>query len=47
MKKFKVTLKRLARKSNKYHLEAANPDYPPIFEEFKIIGKLMTVIRKY
>jgi len=42
-----VTLKRLARKSNKYHLEAANPSYPPIFEEFKIIGKLMTVIRKY
>ncbi len=42
-----VTLKRLARKSNKYHLEAANTAYPPIFEEFKIIGKLMTVIRKY
>ncbi|MFH0856150.1 MAG: transcriptional repressor LexA [Candidatus Omnitrophota bacterium] len=42
-----VTLKRLARKNNKYHLEAANPDYPPIFEEFKVIGKLMTVIRKY
>jgi repressor LexA len=42
-----VTLKRLARKSNKYHLEAANPNYPPIFEEFRIIGKLMTVIRKY
>ena len=42
-----VTLKRLSRKSNKYHLEAANAKYPPIFEEFKIIGKLMTVIRKY
>ncbi|MCX5696069.1 MAG: transcriptional repressor LexA [Candidatus Omnitrophica bacterium] len=42
-----VTLKRLIRKSNKYHLEAANPNYPPIFEEFKVIGKLMTVIRKY
>jgi len=42
-----VTLKRLARKSNRYHLEAANPDYAPIFEEFKILGKLMTVIRKY
>ncbi len=42
-----VTLKRLIRKSNKYHLEAANANYPPIFEEFKIIGKLMTVVRKY
>ncbi|MFA4989274.1 MAG: transcriptional repressor LexA [Candidatus Omnitrophota bacterium] len=42
-----VTLKKLARKNNKYHLEAANPDYPPIFEEFKVIGKLMAVIRKY
>jgi len=42
-----VTLKRLVRKSSKYHLEAANPNYPPIFEEFKVIGKLMTVIRKY
>ncbi len=42
-----VTLKRLVRKSSKYHLEAANQNYPPIFEEFKIIGKLMTVIRKY
>jgi len=42
-----VTLKKLVRKSSKYHLEAANPNYPPIFEEFKIIGKLMTVIRKY
>ncbi|MDD2928005.1 MAG: transcriptional repressor LexA [Candidatus Omnitrophica bacterium] len=42
-----VTLKRLVRKSSKYHLEAANPNYPPIFEEFKVIGKLITVIRKY
>ena len=42
-----VTLKKLARRSNRYHLEAANPDYPPIFEEFKVIGKLLTVIRKY
>ncbi len=42
-----VTLKRLRHKSGKYHLEAANVNYPPIFEEFKIIGKLITVIRKY
>ena len=42
-----VTLKRLRSKSGKYHLEAANVNYPPIFEEFKVIGKLITVIRKY
>lgn len=42
-----VTLKRLKSKAGKFHLEAANPDYAPIFEEFKVIGKLITVIRKY
>ncbi len=42
-----VTLKRLRSKSGKFHLEAANANYPPIFEEFKVIGKLITVIRKY
>jgi repressor LexA len=42
-----VTLKRLINRCGKFHLEAANPDYPPIFEEFKVIGKLITVIRKY
>jgi len=42
-----VTLKRLRTKSGKSHLEAANSKYPPIFEEFKILGKLLTIIRKY
>jgi repressor LexA len=42
-----VTLKRLRSKVGKFHLEAANRNYPPIFEEFKVIGKLITVIRKY
>ena len=42
-----VTLKRLRSKAGKFHLEAANPNYAPIFEEFKVIGKLITVIRKY
>ncbi len=42
-----VTLKRLRNKAGKFHLEAANSNYPPIFEEFKVIGKLITVIRKY
>jgi repressor LexA len=42
-----VTLKRLRSRSGKFHLEAANQNYPPIFEEFRVIGKLITVIRKY
>jgi len=42
-----VTLKRLRSTTGKFHLEAANPNYAPIFEEFKVIGKLITVIRKY
>jgi repressor LexA len=42
-----VTLKRLRGKAGKFHLEAANSKYSPIFEEFKVLGKLMTVIRKY
>jgi len=42
-----VTLKRLRSRAGKFHLEAANPNYAPIFEEFKVIGKLITVIRKY
>jgi len=42
-----VTLKRLRSKSGKFHLEAANSNYPPIFEDFKVAGKLITVIRKY
>ena len=42
-----VTLKRLRGKPGKFHLEAANSKYPPIFEEFKVLGKLLTIIRKY
>lgn len=42
-----VTLKRLRSRAGKFHLEPANSNYAPIFEEFKVIGKLITVIRKY
>jgi len=42
-----VTLKRLKQKKGKFFLEAANKDYPPIEKEFSIIGKLITVVRKY
>lgn len=42
-----VTLKRLRLKNNRHFLEAANKDYPPIFKDFRILGTLFTIIRKY
>ncbi len=42
-----ATLKRLERKDGTIFLEPANKNYPPIFKEFSIIGKLITIIRKY
>lgn len=42
-----TTLKRLKQKGNTAYLEAANKNYPPIHKEFEVIGKLITIIRKY
>ncbi len=42
-----VTLKRLKIKENKTFLEAANKDYEPIYKHFTVIGKLITIVRKY
>ena len=42
-----VTLKKLKQKGREIFLEAANRNYPPIHKEFSIIGKLITIIRKY
>jgi len=43
-----VTLKRLKRtRNNTFFLEAANKDYPPIEKKFSILGKLISVVRKY
>lgn len=42
-----VTLKRLRYKNNRFFLEAANIDFQPIFKNFSVIGKLLTIIRKY
>ena len=42
-----ATLKRLRYTGKTVYLEAANKNYPPIFEEFSIIGKLITIVRKY
>ncbi len=42
-----ATLKIIRYKNNVFFLEAANIHYPPIYKEFSIIGKLITIIRKY
>ncbi len=42
-----VTLKRLRQKSARFYLEPANRNYQPIYQDFSVIGKLITIIRKY
>ncbi|MCX5698028.1 MAG: transcriptional repressor LexA [Candidatus Omnitrophica bacterium] len=42
-----VTLKRLKYKAHTAFLEPANPAYQPIYKDFSVIGKLITIIRKY
>ena len=42
-----TTLKRLRYKNNSFYLEPANKDYQPIHKSFQVIGKLVTIIRKY
>lgn len=42
-----VTLKKLRHKENKTYLEPANKNYQPIHKDFTIIGKLISMVRKY
>lgn len=42
-----ATLKRLRIKKDKPFLEPANSNYKPIYKEFKVIGKLINILRKY
>ena len=42
-----VTLKRLRYRNNTTYLEPANSRYEPIFKDFTVIGKLVTILRKY
>ncbi|MFA4888209.1 MAG: transcriptional repressor LexA [Candidatus Omnitrophota bacterium] len=42
-----VTLKRFKRNERKIFLEPANSNYQPIYKNFSIIGKLITIVRKY
>ena len=42
-----VTLKRLKEKAKTFFLEAANKNYQPIHKSFTVIGKLVSIVRKY
>ena len=42
-----VTLKRFKTKGSKPFLAPANVNYQPIYKDFTIIGKLITILRKY
>lgn len=42
-----ITLKRLRKDQNRYWLSPENPEYPPIYDPFKVIGKVVGVLRKY
>jgi repressor LexA len=42
-----ATLKRLKLKGKKPFLEPANKNYKPIYKDFKVIGKLINILRKY
>ena len=42
-----ATLKRIKFQKNRPFLEPANKNYQPIHKDFTIIGRLITVIRKY
>jgi repressor LexA len=42
-----ITLKRLKKDGQKAWLVPENPDYSPIFDPFRIAGKVISVLRKY
>jgi len=42
-----ATLKRLRYKGKKPYLEAANKDYAPIHKDFVVLGKVISILRKY
>lgn len=42
-----ITLKRLKRDSRRIWLVPENPEFKPIYDPFKIVGKVIGVLRKY
>jgi repressor LexA len=47
MENNEVTLKIFRQKSSAYYLEPANKNYQPIYRKFTVIGKLVTIVRRY
>ena len=44
---FEATVKRLRRKGRAAFLEAANPKYGPIAKDFRVIGRVVGLVRNY
>ncbi len=42
-----ITLKRLRKTNDQFWLLPENPEYPPIYDPFQIVGKVIGVLRKY
>ncbi len=42
-----ATLKIFRQRNKSVYLDPANKDYQPIHKEFSVIGKLITIVRKY
>lgn len=42
-----ITLKRLKNERGRYCLVPENPDYQPIYESFRLVGKVVGVLRRY
>ena len=47
MEDHSITLKRLKKDGQKAWLVPENPDYKPIFDPFRIAGKVISVLRRY
>lgn len=42
-----ITLKRLKKDRKKFWLVPENPEYPPIYSSFQLVGKVVAVLRRY
>jgi len=42
-----ITLKRLKKDRKKFWLVPENPEYPPIYSSFQLVGRVIAVLRRY
>ena len=42
-----ITLKRLKKDRKRFWLVPENPEYPPIYTSFQLVGKVIAVLRRY